>query len=153
MLTSTEGCASGFANLEDLRTFVLEIPKSRQTTINNRPILKDVSIDGCKLLSSQISNLSDLLWQQNPQSEIIPAASKIPQQRRMRYSLRDFQTESSRRHCNNELHILVCKYWPCSCGGNHDKKLGSCVNIMLCLQSDWTHPGLAFGEFDIILQH
>lgn len=132
---------------------MLEIPKIHQTTTNNRSILKAISKDGCQLLSSQISQLISFLWQQNPQSEMPSTASKIPQQRRMRYSLKDFRTDFVQWHRNNELHLLLCNFWPCPCAKDHDKKLGSYVNIMLCLQSGWTHPGLAQGEFDIILQH
>lgn len=102
------------------------------------PAILCSSVDGCQLLSSQISDFSDLLWRQNPQSEMIPTASKIPQPRRMRYSLKDFQTELSRLHCYKKLYILLCKYWPCPCGDSHDKKLGGCMNIMLCLDTPWT---------------
>lgn len=131
--------------------FVLELPKSRQTAINNRPILKNMSVDGCHVLSCRISALSDLLWQQNPQSELTGTASKFTQQRRMRYSSKDFQPDLSRRHRSKELHILLGKYWPCSCGKSHDKMLGSCMDIMLCLQSGWTRLERAFGEFDLLL--
>lgn len=130
---------------------MLDLPKSRQITINNRPILKNISIDVCRLLSLQISDLNRLLWRQNPQSELTPTASKIPQQCRMRYSPKDFQTNLSRRHRSEELHILLGKYWPCSCGKSHNRMLGSCMNIMLCLQSGWTRLGQAFGEFDLLL--
>lgn len=132
---------------------MLELPKSRQITINNRPILKNISIDICRSLSLQISALILLLWQQNPQSELTPSASKIPQQRIMRYSLKDFQTDSSRRHRSIELQRLIDKYWPCLCGKSHDKMLGSCMDIMLCLQSGWTRLGRAFGEFDLLLSN
>lgn len=132
---------------------MLELSKSQQKRINNRPILKDITIDVCQLLSSQISALILLLWQQNPQSELTPTASKIPEQRSMRYSSKDFETKLSRRHRSNELRILLGRYWPCSCGESHEKMLRSCMNIMLCLQSGWTCLGRAFGEFDLLLQN
>jgi hypothetical protein len=140
-------------NLDNFRTFVSEIPKSRQTTTNNRFILKDITIDGCRLLSAQISTFILLLWQLNPQSELTPTASKIPQQRRMRYSSRDFQVELSRCQYSSELYTLLCNYWPCSCGKNHDKMLGGCMNIMLCLHSRWTHSKRTSGEFDLLFRH
>lgn len=71
----------------------------------------------------------------------------------MRYSSKDFETKLSRRHRSNELRILLGRYWPCSCGESHEKRLGSCMNIMLCLQSGWTCLGRAFGEFDLLLQN
>lgn len=130
---------------------MLELPKSRQITINNRPILKNISVDGCHLLSLQISDLNNLLWHQNPQSELTPTASQIPQERKMRYALKDFQPDLSRRHRSNELHVLLGRCWPCPCGKSHDKKLGSCMEIMLCLHSGWTRLDGVLGEFDLIL--
>jgi len=122
-------------------------------TPNNRSILKNISLNLCRSLSSQISAFNTLLREQNPQSELSITASINPQKQYMRFTVKDFPAEPPQLRLSNELHRVLCKYWPCSCGKSHDKMLGGCQDIRLGLQSDWTNSAWASGEFDILLQH
>lgn len=138
--------------MEDFRTLIYDVPKSRQTPFN-RQIVKDMSDDVCTLLTRQFSDLVSVLWCQNPNNEMTPQAANISQPPRMRYSEKDFTTELSWFHCHEQLYILLRQYWPCTCQRNHKDKLGDCEKIMLRLRSSWTHPGLPTGEFDVKLYH
>ncbi|KAL7964446.1 hypothetical protein HDV63DRAFT_271226 [Trichoderma sp. SZMC 28014] len=152
-ISGQNDCESKFANLEAFRTFVRKVPKDKQTIDIRRPLIMKMSIDGIELLSSRVSDFDILLCRENPQSEMVPIASGQPQKQDRRYSKKDFQLDWSRCRGYGDLHSLLRDYWPCPCGADHENKLGSCMNIMLCLQSGWTHPKLAIGEYDMILQH
>ncbi|KAK2593621.1 hypothetical protein QQS21_008669 [Conoideocrella luteorostrata] len=150
---SPNGRESKIANLETFRTLVRKIPKDKQTIDIQRPLIKNMSVDGIKLLSSLVYRFNSLLCRENPQSEIAPTAAEYSQKRDRWGSEKDFRFYLSRCGGYEDLHSLLREYWPCPCGADHENKLGSCMNIMLCLQSGWTHPKLAKGEYDMILQH
>lgn len=109
--------------------------------------------DVIELLSLRVSTLDILLCRESPQSEIAPIASEHLQKQDRWYSEKAFQSYLSRCRGYEDLYSLLREYWPCPCGADHENKLGSCMNIMLCLQSGWTHPKLAIGEYDMIFQH
>ncbi|KAL7916498.1 hypothetical protein GGI35DRAFT_466092 [Trichoderma velutinum] len=144
---------SKFANLETFRTFVRKIPKDKQTINIQRPFIKKISPTGIKLLSSRVADFDLLLCRENPQSEMAPMASERPHKQYRWYSEKEFQTYRLRCRGYEDLHRLLREFWPCQCGADHENKLGSCMNIMLCLQPGWTRPKLAAEEYDMILQH
>lgn len=138
--------------MEDFRTLISEVPKSRQAPFQ-RPIIKEMSTEVCSVLGSRVSYFTGLLWCQNPQSKMTPQAARVSQPSRLRYSKKDFENQPTWSHFHEQLYALLQRHWPCSCGRNHESKLGDCQKIMLRLQSAWTHPELIAGEFDIKLQH
>ncbi|KAI9146878.1 Intracellular serine protease [Paramyrothecium foliicola] len=122
-IAQQESCISGFPVLEDFRTLVYDVPKSRQTPFN-RQLVKNMAEDVCTLLTARFSDLVSVLWRRNPNSEMTPQAAKISQPPKMRYSEKDFTTELSWFHCHEQLYVLLRQYWPCTCQGNHKDKLG-----------------------------
>ncbi|KAH8898070.1 subtilisin-like protein [Thozetella sp. PMI_491] len=96
-IATADNCTSGFATLEDFRTLISEVPKSRQVPFN-RPIIKDMSTEVCAVLGSRISDFTYLLWCQNPQSKMTPQAARVSQPSRLRYSKKDFEGQPTCPH-------------------------------------------------------
>ncbi|KAL6819768.1 hypothetical protein V8C40DRAFT_281101 [Trichoderma camerunense] len=147
------GSNSKFSNLETFRTFVRKIPKDKQTIDIQRPFIKKMSVPGTELLSSRVADFDLLLCRENPQSEMAPMVSERPHKQNRWYSEKEFQRFRSRCRGYEDLHRLLREFWPCQCGADHENKLGSCMNIMLCLQPSWKHPKITIEEYDMILQH
>ncbi len=129
------------------------IPKDEEPIEIQRPFIKKISTAVVELLSSRVADFCELLCRENPQSEIAPMVFVNPQKEKRWYSEEDLQTHRSRCHGYEDLHWLLREFWPCRCGADHENKLGSRMNIMLCLRSGWTRPKLALKEYDMILQH
>ncbi|KAK4080826.1 hypothetical protein Trihar35433_1931 [Trichoderma harzianum] len=140
-------------NLETFRTFVRKIPKDKQTVDIQRPFIKKMSVATTELLSSRVACFHLLLCRENPQSEIAPMVSERSQKQNRWCSEEEFYNYRSRCHGYEDLHKLLREFLPCQCGADHENKLGSCMNIMLCLQPSGKYPKIAIEEYDMVLQH
>ena len=129
------------------RIYALDIPNRNKAEIKKRSLLRHTSVAHRELLSDAIEHCCQLLEKigRNPRA-------KNPQPRKMRYSEEAIHRMIGQACKIDELHILLRENWPCVCPLEHAGKLGSCANILLCLQPQWAHPEGECKEFELLLR-